>query len=73
MSQEPSDRELGMGRRITRRDFLNGMAVGIGVLGSAGFAELASAADGAADAGHSAKWILSAGTHGYEGQPAGRL
>ncbi|MGA7906848.1 MAG: FAD/NAD(P)-binding protein, partial [Candidatus Sulfotelmatobacter sp.] len=48
MSQEPSDRELGMGRRITRRDFLNGMAVGIGVLGSGGFAELASAGDGAA-------------------------
>ncbi|HUE52671.1 MAG TPA: FAD/NAD(P)-binding protein [Terriglobales bacterium] len=26
------DRELGMGREITRRDFLNGVAVGIGVL-----------------------------------------
>jgi spermidine dehydrogenase len=29
------DRELGMGRRITRRDFLNGVAVGIGALGYA--------------------------------------
>ena len=36
MNQEKRDRELGMGRRITRRDFLNGVAVGIGVLGSAG-------------------------------------
>jgi hypothetical protein len=43
MSQEQRDRELGMGRRITRRDFLNGMAVVIGVLGSAGLAEFASA------------------------------
>jgi spermidine dehydrogenase len=30
MSQESRDRELGMGRSITRRDFLNGMAVGVG-------------------------------------------
>src|SRR5580698_7759244 len=30
-----ADRKLGMSRRITRRDFLNGAAVGIGVLGSA--------------------------------------
>src|SRR5215831_11489141 len=35
MSQESIDRELGMGRRITRRDFLNGVAVGIGALGAA--------------------------------------
>jgi spermidine dehydrogenase len=30
MSEEKRDRELGMGRGITRRDFLNGMAVGVG-------------------------------------------
>ena len=42
MNQEKRDRELGMGRRITRRDFLNGVAVGIGALGSAGLTELAS-------------------------------
>ena len=35
MSQESIDRGLGMGRRITRRDFLNGVAVGIGALGAA--------------------------------------
>jgi spermidine dehydrogenase len=30
MSEEKTDRELGMGREITRRDFLNGAAVGAG-------------------------------------------
>jgi spermidine dehydrogenase len=45
MSQEQGDGELGMGRRITRRDFLNGMAVGIGLLGSARFAGSASAVE----------------------------
>lgn len=36
MTQEQRDRELGMGQPITRRDFLNGVAVGIGALGGAG-------------------------------------
>lgn len=56
MSQESTDRELGMGRRITRRDFLNGVGVGIGALGAArlpGFAWHAQTASpgggGAAD------------------------
>jgi spermidine dehydrogenase len=30
MSQRRRDRELGMGRSITRRDFLNGLALGVG-------------------------------------------
>ena len=30
MSQQRRDRELGMGRSITRRDFLNGVALGVG-------------------------------------------
>ena len=30
MSEETKDRELGMGRAITRRDFLNGVAIGVG-------------------------------------------
>src|SRR5580704_8504237 len=30
MSEEIKDRELGMGRAITRRDFLNGVAIGVG-------------------------------------------
>ena len=46
MIQEKRDRELGMGRRITRRDFLNGVAVGIGVLGSAGLIGSASGMEG---------------------------
>jgi spermidine dehydrogenase len=30
MSQEKTDRELGMGRSITRRDFLNGVGIAVG-------------------------------------------
>jgi spermidine dehydrogenase len=30
MSEETKDRELGMGRAISRRDFLNGVAIGVG-------------------------------------------
>ena len=30
MSDEKKDRELGMARAITRRDFLNGVAIGVG-------------------------------------------
>ncbi len=45
MSHQQSDRELGMGRNITRRDFLNGVAMGIGVLGTAGFGGMAKAGD----------------------------
>ncbi len=33
-----SDQELGMGREITRRDFLNGVAVGVGALAAPGWA-----------------------------------
>lgn len=41
MSDEKRDRQLGMHRRITRRDFLNGVAVGVGALGCAGMPKLA--------------------------------
>jgi len=47
MSNNANDKALGMHRRIGRRDFLNGVAVGIGVIGSG----LASAAHAAAAAG----------------------
>src|SRR5437899_1154631 len=30
MSEEKKDKELGVGREISRRDFLNGVAVGVG-------------------------------------------
>jgi len=52
MIQEKRDRELGMGRRITRRDFLNGVAVGIGVLGGAGLIGSASGMEGVGGSGH---------------------
>ena len=42
MSNEKRDRQLGMSRRITRRDFLNGAAVAIGALGSASLPEFSS-------------------------------
>ena len=35
MSKENRDRQLGMNRQITRRDFLNGVAVSVGALGCA--------------------------------------
>ena|SRR5215472_1107598 len=37
MTNEREDRQLGMNRRITRRDFLNGVAFGVGALGCGGF------------------------------------
>jgi spermidine dehydrogenase len=43
-TRRPRDRELGMNRNITRRDFLNGMAVGAaGAFGSPWLAELLTA------------------------------
>jgi spermidine dehydrogenase len=45
---ENDDRELGMHRPISRRDFLNGIAVGLGVLGP-GFAEAAQFAQDSPD------------------------
>jgi spermidine dehydrogenase len=46
MSEDKRNRELGMNRRITRRDFLNGVAVGVGTLGYAGLPGLASSHQG---------------------------
>ena len=42
---EYSDRELGMDRAITRRDFVNGMAVAIGAIGTLGASRSLSAQD----------------------------
>ena len=42
-----SDRELGMGRRITRRDFLDGVAVGLGASALAPWMNVLGAAPGA--------------------------
>ena len=46
MSDEKRDRQLGMHRRITRRDFLNGAAMSIGALGCASFPRLAPGVQG---------------------------
>jgi spermidine dehydrogenase len=51
MSDEKRDRQLGMNRRISRRDFLNGVAVGIGALGCASLPKLALAFQTARKAG----------------------
>lgn len=46
MNEQQQDRQLGMYRRITRRDFLNGMAVGIGALGYATYPGMPTAFQG---------------------------
>src|SRR6516164_11410012 len=46
MSRKKEDRDLGMGRRISRRDFLNGVAVSAGVGFFGGKSALASLAAG---------------------------
>jgi spermidine dehydrogenase len=47
-NDRPSDKALGMDREIRRRDFLNGVAVGVGVLGS-GLAGISAAQAAAAE------------------------
>ena len=57
MDDEKRDRELGMAANITRRDFLNGVAVAVGALGSAGLSDLAHAAqDGGSTSSHAAPY-----------------
>src|SRR5438445_5377112 len=51
MSDKNGDRQLGMNRRITRRDFLNGVAVGSGALGYANLPDLASGFQAASQVG----------------------
>ena len=48
-SDESNDRKLGMRRDITRRDFLNGVAMSVGALGSSGLAGLAAGSEKAGD------------------------
>src|SRR5215469_2605684 len=50
MSQQQRDRELGMGRSITRRDFLNGVAVGVGALASPRLTRILAAQESATSA-----------------------
>ncbi len=71
MSQEKRDRELGMGRRITRRDFLNGVAVGIGALGSTGLTEPASGTARGEDATHPPPGFYPPALEGMRGSQPG--
>ena len=48
VSQKGRDRELGMGRQITRREFLNGVSVGVGGAVLASQVRLLAALEGAA-------------------------
>src|SRR5271169_1954435 len=71
MTEERRDRELGMGRRITRRDFLDGEAVGIGALGSARVGGWASAAGGTGDTAHPAAGSYPPALGGVRGSQPG--
>jgi spermidine dehydrogenase len=76
MSQEKRDRELGMGRRITRRDFLNGAAVGIGALGvgalsSESIAELAAVTEDGAHSGNAPSRTYPPALTGIRGSQPG--
>ncbi len=71
MSEETHDRQLGMGCRITRRDFLNGVAVGIGALGAAGASDPAMGSDGAGHASHPAAGTYPPALTGIRGSQPG--
>ena len=71
MTPSNRDRELGMERRITRRDFLNGVAVGIGALGGASLPGLASGARGAARESHNPVEFYPPELNGMRGSQPG--
>ena len=71
MSDENRDRQLGMGRRITRRDFLNGVAVGIGALAYASLPDLAHGAHAAFQAGSDSAKFYPPALTGMRGSAPG--
>jgi spermidine dehydrogenase len=71
MSQESRDREMGMGRHITRRDFLNGIAVGVGALGSRGLPAFALPTQTRSSAGRGAADFYPPALTGMRGSQAG--
>jgi spermidine dehydrogenase len=76
MSEEKKDRELGMKRRITRRDFLNGVAVSVGALGLGGMPKFAAGAQndpraGAAHGGGKAAGVYPPALTGMRGSQPG--
>jgi spermidine dehydrogenase len=71
MSDGNRDRRLGMGRRITRRDFLNGVAVGIGALAYASLPDLAHGAHDAFQAGTDSAKLYPPALTGMRGSAPG--
>jgi spermidine dehydrogenase len=71
MNQQNRDRELGMRRPITRRDFLNGMAVGIGALGSSGIPSAALGAEGPVPSRHPSAGFYPPALTGLRGSQPG--
>jgi spermidine dehydrogenase len=71
MSDENRDQQLGMGRRITRRDFLNGVAVGIGALAYASLPDLAHGAHAAFQAGSDSAKFYPPALTGMRGSAPG--
>lgn len=65
------DRDLGMARRITRRDFLNGVAVGIGALSCASLPDLALGFQSAVPTGNGASDFYPPGLTGLRGSQPG--
>ncbi|MBZ5548315.1 MAG: NAD(P)/FAD-dependent oxidoreductase [Acidobacteriia bacterium] len=65
------DRELGVGRRITRRDFLNGVAVGIGALGYGSVHHLALGSEAAGEVVPHPAGIYPPGLTGMRGSQPG--
>jgi spermidine dehydrogenase len=71
MREDNRDRQLGMRRRITRRDFLNGVAVGIGALGYASLPDLAYGAHAAFQAGADSAKFNPPALNGMRGSAPG--
>ncbi len=71
MSEENRDRQLGMGRRITRRDFLNGVAVGIGALGYVSLPDVADGTHAAFQAGAASPKFYPPALTGMRGSAPG--
>jgi spermidine dehydrogenase len=71
MSEEDRDRQLGMNRRITRRDFLNGVAVSVGALGYATLPDLTYGAHAAFQSGGDSGKFYPPASTGMRGSAPG--
>ncbi|HEY3974332.1 MAG TPA: twin-arginine translocation signal domain-containing protein [Candidatus Sulfotelmatobacter sp.] len=71
MSESTRDQKLGMGRRITRRDFLDGVAVGIGALGLPKLPGFAKSPQTDASSRHSSEAVYPPALTGLRGSQPG--